>query len=158
MRRSGRVCGAPYHHNPDGYLFPPLKRCLVNLVVKRLKRMVPVWDIPSAVSFNAALQIGAHHTLMDVPLGRDDIALLQYTGGTAGTSKGAILTHGSLVANIEQTSTWIGSTPTKGEEVAITPPPLVEGNADQPDLDQADQEGQGRMNSSRRSGEDGISR
>lgn len=58
------------------------------------------------------------------------------------SSKGAILTHGSLVANIEQTSTWIGSTPTEGEEVAITPPLLVEGNADQPDLDQADQEGQ----------------
>lgn len=107
-----------------GDLFPPLKRCLVNLVAKRLKRLVPVWDIPSAVPFNAALQIGARRTLTDVPLDRDDIAMLQYTGGTTGTAKGAILTHGNLVANVEQTSAWIGGTLTPGEEVVITPLPL----------------------------------
>lgn len=107
-----------------GDLFPPLKRYLVNLIVKRLKRMVPGWNIPSALSFNGALQIGARHTLTDVPLIRDDIALLQYTGGTTGTPKGAILTHGNLVANVEQTSAWIGSMLTEGEEVVITPLPL----------------------------------
>jgi long-chain acyl-CoA synthetase len=107
-----------------GDLFPPLKRYLVNLIVKRLKCMVPGWNIPSALSFNAALQIGARHTLADVPLIRDDIALLQYTGGTTGTPKGAILTHGNLIANVEQTSAWIGSMLTEGEEVVITPLPL----------------------------------
>ena len=107
-----------------GDLFPPIKKCLVNFAVKRLKRMVPGWDIPSAIPFNSALKLGWRHTLTDVPLGRDDIALLQYTGGTTGTSKGAMLTHGNLVANVEQTSAWIGSTLAEGEETVITPLPL----------------------------------
>jgi len=107
-----------------GDLFPPLKRCLANFVVKRLKRLVPGWDIPSAISFNSALKLGARHTLSDIPLTLEDIALLQYTGGTTGVAKGVMLTHGNLVANVEQTSAWIGSTLTEGEETVITPLPL----------------------------------
>ena len=107
-----------------GDLFPPLKRCLVNFVVKHVKRMVPPWRLPGATSFDAALKVGAGGTARDVPLGPADIAFLQYTGGTTGVAKGAILTHGNLLANVEQTSAWIGATLKEGEEVVVTPLPL----------------------------------
>jgi long-chain acyl-CoA synthetase len=107
-----------------GDLFPPLKACLVNFVVKRLKRLVPSWHLPGAQPFNTALQLGARLRLRDVPLTLDDIAFLQYTGGTTGVAKGAILSHGNLLANVEQTSAWIGSTLKEGEEVIVTPLPL----------------------------------
>ncbi|MHC6075306.1 AMP-binding protein [Ralstonia solanacearum] len=107
-----------------GDLFPPLRACLVNLTVKWFKRMVPRWQLPGAVKFNSALELGHRKTLTDVPLTHDDIALLQYTGGTTGVPKGAILTHGNMVANVEQTSAWISHTFKAGEEVLITPLPL----------------------------------
>ncbi|GBL45395.1 long-chain-fatty-acid--CoA ligase [Sulfuriferula multivorans] len=107
-----------------GDLFPPVKACLVNFVIKRIKRMVPRWSLPGAVAFNTALKLGARHTLSDVPLTHADIAFLQYTGGTTGVAKGAMLTHGNLLANVEQTSAWIGGTLKEGEEVIITPLPL----------------------------------
>lgn len=107
-----------------GDLFPPLKRCLVNFVVKRVKHMVPPWRLPGATRFDAALKVGAGGTAQDVPLGPADIAFLQYTGGTTGVAKGAILTHGNLVANVEQTSAWIGTKFKEGEEVIVTPLPL----------------------------------
>lgn len=107
-----------------GDLFPPLKACLVNFVVKRIKRMVPHWTLTDAVRLNAALKLGARHALAEVALTHDDIAFLQYTGGTTGVAKGAILTHGNMVANVEQTSAWIGSTLKEGEETVITPLPL----------------------------------
>lgn len=107
-----------------GDLFPPLKRWLTNFTVSHIKRMVPRWDIPAAVSFRHALQQGARLPLPVVALTRDDIALLQYTGGTTGIPKGAVLTHGNLVANVEQTSAWIGSTFREGKEVVVTPLPL----------------------------------
>jgi len=107
-----------------GDLFPPMRRCLVNFAIKWIKRMVPRWQLPGAVAFNAALRRGARHALQDVAVAPDDIAFLQYTGGTTGVAKGAILTHGNLVANVEQTSAWIGSTLKEGEEVVIAPLPL----------------------------------
>lgn len=107
-----------------GDLFPQVKACLVNFVVKRIKRMVPRWQLPGAVAFNAALKRGARHGLEDMTLAPDDIAFLQYTGGTTGVAKGAILTHGNLVANVEQTSAWIGGALKEGEEVVVTPLPL----------------------------------
>ena len=107
-----------------GDLFPPLKACLVNFVVKRIKRMVPHWTLADAVRLNAALRLGARHALAEVALTHDDIAFLQYTGGTTGVAKGAILTHGNMVANVEQTSAWIGTTLREGEEIVITPLPL----------------------------------
>jgi long-chain acyl-CoA synthetase len=107
-----------------GDLFPPVKRLLVNFVVKRVRRMVPQWRIPGAISLPDALAAGAAKTLDDVELGPDDIAFLQYTGGTTGRAKGAILTHGNLVANVEQTAAWIRGTLVEGEETVITALPL----------------------------------
>ena len=107
-----------------GDLLPPLKGCLVNFAVKWIKRAVPRWQLPGAVAFNSALERGARHRLTEVPVTRDDIAFLQYTGGTTGVAKGAILTHGNLVANVEQTSAWIGTVLREGEEVVVTPLPL----------------------------------
>ncbi|MDS4022368.1 MAG: long-chain-fatty-acid--CoA ligase [Candidatus Competibacter sp.] len=107
-----------------GDLFPFLKRTLVNFVVKRVKKMVPAWNIPGAISFDQALGAGAGKALTDVPLNHDDIAFLQYTGGTTGVSKGAILTHGNMVANLQQASAWLGSVSKPGEETIITALPL----------------------------------
>ena len=121
------VAATGVHHivtTQVGDLFPPVKACLVNFVVKRIKRLVVRWHLPGAVSFQAALKGGARHGLQDVALAHEDIAFLQYTGGTTGVAKGAILTHGNLLANVEQTSAWIGSTLTEGEEVIVTPLPL----------------------------------
>ena len=107
-----------------GDLFPPLRRWLVNFAIKRVRRMVPRWQLPGALAFNAALKSGARQTPTDVALGHEDIAFLQYTGGTTGVAKGTILTHGNMVANVEQTSAWIGGTLKEGIEVVITPLPL----------------------------------
>ena len=107
-----------------GDLFPPVKRLLVNFVVKHLRRMVPEWRIPAAVSLPDALAAGAGKTLDNANLGPDDIAFLQYTGGTTGRPKGAILTHGNLVANVEQTAAWIRGTLVEGEETVVTALPL----------------------------------
>ncbi|OGQ98942.1 MAG: long-chain-fatty-acid--CoA ligase [Deltaproteobacteria bacterium RIFOXYD12_FULL_55_16] len=107
-----------------GDLFPPLKAYLVNFIVKRIKRLVLPWQLPGAVSFSAALKRGVSYGLQEVALRPEDLAFLQYTGGTTGVAKGAILTHGNLVANVEQTSAWIGGILKEGEEVIITPLPL----------------------------------
>lgn len=107
-----------------GDLFPPLRRWLVNFAIKRVRRMVPRWQLPGALAFNQALKAGARQTPTDVELGHEDIAFLQYTGGTTGVAKGTILTHGNMVANVEQTSAWIGGTLKEGIEVVITPLPL----------------------------------
>jgi long-chain acyl-CoA synthetase len=100
------------------------KSLLVNFVVKHVKHMVPDWKLERALGWQRALELGARERLEAVPLGRDDVAFLQYTGGTTGTAKGAMLTHGNMVANLQQTSAWIGSILKEGVEVAITPLPL----------------------------------
>jgi len=97
---------------------------LVNLVVKHVKRLVPHWSIPGSTAFGAALAEGRRHTLTEPPLGHDDLAFLQYTGGTTGISKGAMLTHGNIVANLQQVSAWIGGGLQEGREVVITALPL----------------------------------
>jgi long-chain acyl-CoA synthetase len=107
-----------------GDLFPALKRLLVNFVVKHVKKMVPAWNIPGAVDFRAALASGRAQTLDDVPLTRDDIAFLQYTGGTTGVAKGAMLTHGNMVANLQQVHAWIARDLADGKEVGLIPLPL----------------------------------
>ncbi|MBK7471266.1 MAG: AMP-binding protein [Betaproteobacteria bacterium] len=107
-----------------GDLFPWPKRSVVNFVVKHVKKMVPPWRIPDAVSFGAALEAGRAQAIDNVPLGHDDIAFLQYTGGTTGVAKGAILTHGNMVANLQQVGAWIGRDLKDGEETAILPLPL----------------------------------
>jgi long-chain acyl-CoA synthetase len=107
-----------------GDLFPPAKRWLVNFAVKYVKRMVPRWSIPGATGLRDALVLGARQGLPEVNLGPHDIAFLQYTGGTTGRPKGAILSHGNMVANVEQTAAWIRILLKEGEETVITALPL----------------------------------
>ena len=98
---------------------------LINFVLKHVKKMVPAFDLPQAVRFRDALARGAAHPLQPVTLTHDDIAFLQYTGGTTGVAKGAMLTHGNMVANMLQAAAWIGTElVTPGEEVIITALPL----------------------------------
>jgi long-chain acyl-CoA synthetase len=82
------------------------KSVIVNYVVRKVKKMVPAYELPGAVSFNEALAQGRGKTLKPVSVGPDDIAVLQYTGGTTGVSKGAVLLHRNLVANILQAEAW----------------------------------------------------
>ena len=107
-----------------GDLLPQPRRWLVNLVVKRLKRMVPRWRIAGAVALREALARGGGEGLDDVEVGPEDIAFLQYTGGTTGVAKGAILTHRNMVANVLQTAAWIGGTLKEREETVVTALPL----------------------------------
>ncbi|EHL30154.1 AMP-binding protein [Legionella drancourtii] len=106
-----------------GDLFPIIKRVLVNSVVKYIKKMVPPYQIPHAVSFNYALIEGKQATLHHVELNHQDIAFLQYTGGTTGVAKGAILTHGNVVANLLQAYAWIAPA-LSDNEIIVTALPL----------------------------------
>jgi long-chain acyl-CoA synthetase len=107
-----------------GDLFPQPKALLTNFVVKHVRKMVPAWQIPGAVEFKAALRAGRTQTLDDVPLSQDDMAFLQYTGGTTGLAKGAILTHRNLVASVQQVQAWVARDLVDGKETAILPLPL----------------------------------
>jgi long-chain acyl-CoA synthetase len=107
-----------------GDLLPAPKRWIVNLVVKRLKKMVPPWRIEHAIGFRAALERGAATPLSPVEVGRDDVAFLQYTGGTTGVAKGAMLTHRNILANLEQTGIWISGKFEEGAEIVIAPLPM----------------------------------
>jgi long-chain acyl-CoA synthetase len=90
-----------------GDMLGGLKGALVNFVVKRIKKMVPAWNIPDAVPWSKALARGAAAPFTAPVVGHDDIAFLQYTGGTTGVSKGAILTHRNIIANLQQAHAWI---------------------------------------------------
>jgi long-chain acyl-CoA synthetase len=107
-----------------GDMLPVLKELLTNVVVKYVKKMVPPWKIDGAIEFNAALRTGRAQRLRELPLHHEDIAFLQYTGGTTGVAKGAVLTHGNMVANLQQLSEWIAHDLKSGEEVLICPLPL----------------------------------
>jgi long-chain acyl-CoA synthetase len=100
------------------------KSLLVNLVIKYKRKMVPAWNIPDAISLSKAFSIGANATFTAPDVSMDDLAFLQYTGGTTGVPKGAMLSHGNIVANLLQTSAWIGARFKEGEEVVITALPL----------------------------------
>jgi long-chain acyl-CoA synthetase len=107
-----------------GDLFPTLKRIAINAALKHVKKMVPEYDIPHAISFRNALRRGRRHRAENVDVKGDDLAFLQYTGGTTGVSKGAMLTHRNVVANVRQSDAWMSYRLTQGEEVIITPLPL----------------------------------
>lgn len=107
-----------------GDCLPAFKRTLTNMVVKHVKKMVPGFNLPSAVSLNDALKQGAKQQAKPADIGGDDIAFLQYTGGTTGKAKGAMLLHRNLVANIDQASAWLSPWTERGKEVIITPLPL----------------------------------
>ncbi|NVM89928.1 long-chain-fatty-acid--CoA ligase [Variovorax sp. SG517] len=83
-----------------------LKGALVNYVVRNVKKMVPAFSLPGAVRFNDALDKGAGASLKPVAIGPDDVAVLQYTGGTTGVSKGAVLLHRNVIANVLQSEAW----------------------------------------------------
>lgn len=84
-----------------------LKGMLVNLVVRHVKKMVPAFQLPNAIGFNEVLRLGAASRLNPVTVTRNDVAFLQYTGGTTGLSKGAMLTHRNIIANLLQSEAWI---------------------------------------------------
>ena len=100
------------------------KGMLINFVLKHVKKMVPDYHINGALRFNQVLKGGAGHPLPQVDVGLDDIAFLQYTGGTTGVAKGAMLTHRNMVANMQQAAAWVGANARHGEEVIITALPL----------------------------------
>jgi long-chain acyl-CoA synthetase len=106
----------------DMLTFP--KSWIVNSVIKYVKKMVPNWNIPQAVSFKDAMDQGDPVAVKPVAVNYEDIAFLQYTGGTTGVSKGAVLTHGNLVANITQARAWIKPNVREGQDIIITPLPL----------------------------------
>jgi len=98
---------------------------IINFVLKYIKKMVPDYTLPGAVRFRDALSAGQKHRVPEVEITPDDIAFLQYTGGTTGVAKGAMLTHRNLVANMQQASAWLDAAGIKpGEEVVITALPL----------------------------------
>lgn len=107
-----------------GDLLPAVKRLLTNAVVKHVKKLVPPWRLKGAVDFRRALAAGRAQTLDDVPLQHGDLAFLQYTGGTTGVAKGAMLSHGNMVANVLQVGAWMSPNLNDGEETLILPLPL----------------------------------
>ena len=107
-----------------GDLLGGLKGSIVNLVVKHVKKMVPAYHLPEAVSFKKALSLGANHSFKKVASTLDEPAFLQYTGGTTGVSKGAELTHGNIVANMQQISAWMKPKLVESQEIVITALPL----------------------------------
>ena len=102
----------------------PLKRTLMNAAVKHLKKMVPAFSLPQAHKLPAVLSAGAREKFSPVECKKDDIAVLQYTGGTTGVAKGAMLTHGNLVANLLQARPMMEDSVEEGTEVVIAPLPL----------------------------------
>ena len=100
------------------------KRWLVNALIKKVKKMVPAWRIEGSLGFRAALKRGAARPLAPVDVQREDVAFLQYTGGTTGLSKGAMLTHRNILANVEQTGVWVSGSFEEGAEVVVAPLPM----------------------------------
>ncbi len=100
------------------------KGTLVNFVVKYIKKMVPTYHLPGAVSFRQALQSGAQMEYVKPHIVNDDLAFLQYTGGTTGVAKGAMLSHRNMQANLEQTKATYGSLLKAGKETVVTALPL----------------------------------
>ncbi|WP_297844632.1 AMP-binding protein, partial [Pseudomonas sp.] len=114
-----------------GDLQSAAKGWLINTVIDKVKKMVPAFNLPQAVSFKSVLKLGRGHPLQGVKLTLDDIAVLQYTGGTTGQPKGAMLSHGNLVANMQQVhACFLQHGPDgapmfkEGGEVMIAPLPL----------------------------------
>ena len=107
-----------------GDSFPAPKRLLVNLVIKYVKKLVPAWQLGGHVPWRRALAEGKWQLLEEVEVGPQDLAFLQYTGGTTGMAKGAMLTHRNMVANVLQSSAWMRGAITPGRDIVITALPL----------------------------------
>ena len=100
------------------------KGLLINLVLRHIKRAVPAWRLPGSLAFNTVLAAGLTHPFTAPHLGPQDLAFLQYTGGTTGVPKGAMLTHGNIVANLTQVDQWLMGEVKPGEELVVTALPL----------------------------------
>ncbi|MGV8863425.1 MAG: long-chain-fatty-acid--CoA ligase FadD1 [Pseudomonas sp.] len=105
-------------------MLSPLKRLLINSVIKYVKKMVPAYHLPKAIKFNDVLSKGHGQPVKDASPVSSDVAVLQYTGGTTGVAKGAMLTHRNLIANMLQCKALMGSNLHEGCEILITPLPL----------------------------------
>ncbi len=103
---------------------PPLKRLLVNSVVKYVKKMVPAFHIPNALKLNDVLALGSKKAARNANPDAEDMAVLQYTGGTTGVAKGAMLTHRNLIANMLQAQAMMASNLDEGSETIVAPLPL----------------------------------
>ena len=100
------------------------KKQIINSVVKYVKKMVPAYNLPHAISFQKALMMGAIQSFTRPEIGPEDLSFLQYTGGTTGVAKGAMLSHRNILANMQQVSAWISPKLKDGEEVVIAPLPM----------------------------------
>ncbi|MDX2353353.1 long-chain-fatty-acid--CoA ligase FadD1 [Stutzerimonas xanthomarina] len=107
-----------------GDMLPTVKRMLVNAVVKHVKKMVPAYNLPKAVKFTDAMALGRGKVAREANPASDDVAVLQYTGGTTGVAKGAMLTHRNIVANMLQCRALMGSELGNGCETMVAPLPL----------------------------------
>ena len=107
-----------------GDMLKPLKGALINFVLRKVKKMIKPWHIAHAQKFKAALQQGASQPRAAAALKLEDLAFLQYTGGTTGLSKGAMLSHSNIVSNVLQAKAYVGNSLQDGKEVAITALPL----------------------------------
>jgi len=107
-----------------GDMLGMVKGAIVNLVVRKVKKMVPAFSLPGSVSFKRVLAEGSGMTLQPSKQGHDDIAFLQYTGGTTGVSKGAILLHRNLIANVLQNEAWLNMKPQAEQMVFVCALPL----------------------------------
>lgn len=105
-------------------LLPFPKKQIINAAVKYIKKMIPKWTIPGSISLNQALIIGKTGNYVSPKITHDDLAFLQYTGGTTGISKGAMLSHGNILANLLQIKAWIDPFVETGKEQVLTPLPL----------------------------------
>ena len=100
------------------------KSMITNFVVRHVKKLVPAYSIPDAIRFNEALGRGTRSKLGKIDISPDDLAFLQYTGGTTGVAKGAMLTHRNMVSNMLQAYAWISPNTREGEEIVVTALPL----------------------------------
>ncbi|MBA6391778.1 long-chain-fatty-acid--CoA ligase FadD [Colwellia sp. BRX10-3] len=107
-----------------GDMLSPMKKVFTNFAVKYVKKMIPAFDLPNAVKFLVALKQGHKQSYNRPEITGEDLAFLQYTGGTTGVSKGAMLTHRNIVANLEQTSNILESVIDPGKELVVTALPL----------------------------------
>ena len=107
-----------------GDMFGALKGALMNFVIRKIKKMVPDYRIAGAIPFKQAMAQGAAQAFVPVALERGDTAFLQYTGGTTGVAKGAVLSHGNICANMMQGAEWIQNQLTPGKEVVTAALPL----------------------------------
>ena len=107
-----------------GEMLGAIKGSLINFVLKRVKKMVPAFNLPGSITFTQAMKKGAGLTYRPVNISLDDIAFLQYTGGTTGVSKGAMLTNRNIVSNVTQSDHWIGHMLEEQQETVITALPL----------------------------------